>query len=100
MRRRVRRSAQARADIRGISQWIVQNSGSVNAALKWIRDLDERVERIADAPGTGTTHDDLEPGLRSSPFGNYMIFFRSGPRTLTVMRAVHGGRDMSHGLPD
>jgi toxin ParE1/3/4 len=99
-RRRVRRSGPARTDIRRIARWIAETSGSVNAALRWLADLDEEVDRLADAPGTGTSRDDIARGWRSSPFGNYLVFFRAGPRTLTVMRVLHAGRDLSRGLPE
>jgi toxin ParE1/3/4 len=98
-RRRVRRSGRARTEIRRIAQRIAQSSGSANVALKWLADLDAEAEKLGDAAGKGTARDDVAPGWRSTPFGNYLIFFKPGRRTVTVMRVIHGNRDLSEGLP-
>jgi toxin ParE1/3/4 len=99
MSRRVHKHRFANADINDIAEWIAHSSGSVEPALKWLVDLEAKFERLADAPGSGTTRPELGAGVRSSPFGNYLIFFRkSRGRGITIVRVVHGGRDMSRGL--
>jgi toxin ParE1/3/4 len=91
MSRRVRTTAHADADIRSIAQWIAR--GSTPAASKWIDDLDREFSKIAQTPGVGTDRSDLRPQLRSVPFGNYIVFFKSGRQTVNIVRVIHGARD-------
>ena len=97
--RRVIRTAAARADIDKITDWLFERSGSVDVVMKWLRELDSRIEAIAAAPGTGTSRPELGAGMRSSPFGNYLIFFRSTSRILRIRRVLHAARDFSRGWP-
>jgi toxin ParE1/3/4 len=98
-RRRLRVTASARADLDRIALSILEYSGSVDWALKWLSDAEIKFAKLADAPGTGTPQVDLERGLRSSPFGNYLVFFRATARVVTIVRVVHGARDLGGGLP-
>jgi toxin ParE1/3/4 len=91
MSRRVRTTVQADADIQRIAQWIARDS--THAAAKWIDDLDREFSTIAQTPGIGTDRSDLRPNLRSVPFGNYILFFKSSRESLIVVRVIHGARD-------
>jgi toxin ParE1/3/4 len=92
-RRRIRKAPDARDDINDISEWIAQTSGSVDVAMKWLTDLYDEFDKLALTPGRGTSQEELMPGLRNTPFGNYLIFFRSTKRVLTIVRVMHGARD-------
>src|SRR5687768_15997572 len=99
MSHRVHKHRFANTDINDIAEWIARSSGSVEPALKWLVDLEAKFEKLADAPGSGTARPELGVGVRSSPFGNYLTFFRkSRGRSITVVRVIHGGRDMISGL--
>lgn len=65
----------------------------MSAAMKWLEDLDSRFTELAGAPGSGTDRSDLRPGMRSSPFGNYLIFFKRLRDGIQVVRVIHGARD-------
>jgi toxin ParE1/3/4 len=91
MTRRVRKTPSADAEIRSIMLWIARDNPS--AALKWARDLDEKLRKLAEMPGSGTDRKDLRPGVRSSPFGNYLVFFKPARDGITVIRVLHGARD-------
>ena len=67
MKRRIRKAARAETDIRQISRWIARDS--IDAALKWLSDLDEKFLQLARTLGTGTDRSGLRRGMRSSPFG-------------------------------
>jgi toxin ParE1/3/4 len=99
MSRRVRKKPRARADIDDISEWIAGSSGSIEPALRWLDDLERKFESLADAPGSGTARPELGTGVRSSPFGQYLIFFRkSRGRSITIVRVIHGARNYSEGF--
>ena len=91
MSRRVRTSVRAEADIHSIANWISQQS--LTGATKWLDDLDARFTALADAPGSGTDRSELRRGLRSSPFGNYLIFFKRTRDGIQIVRVIHGARD-------
>jgi toxin ParE1/3/4 len=42
----------------------------------------------------GTARDNLAPGLRSFPVGNYLVFYRITPEGIEVARVLHGARDL------
>ncbi len=91
MSRRFRTTVQADSDIRTISQWIARDS--IRTALKWVDDLDREFLKIVQTPGIGTDRSDLRPQLRSVPFGNYLVFFKSSRNGVIVVRIIHGARD-------
>jgi toxin ParE1/3/4 len=84
------KSKDAQRDIDEISLHIAQTS--VAAALRWYDDLDKSFRRIANAPGMGTAHDSIDPGLRSVAMGNYLVFFRKVRRGIEIVRVIHGAR--------
>ena len=63
-------------------------------ADKFVAKLRAKAARIALAPKIYTRRDDLEVGLRSAAFGNYLIFFRIVDDGIDVSRVVHGARNL------
>lgn len=51
-------------------------------------------QRLLQFPEIGQARPDLLPGLRHWPVGNYLIFYRIDPEAITVIRVVHGARDL------
>lgn len=88
---RIHKTAHAEADIKNIALWIARDS--VESALKWAADLDEKLRTLAQVPGSGTDRGKLRPGMRSSPFGNYLIFFKRVRNGIQIIRVIHGARD-------
>lgn len=48
----------------------------------------------ATTPLAGRHRFEIAAGLRSFPFGNYIVFYRPRPDGLTVVHVVHGTRDI------
>jgi len=42
----------------------------------------------------GRSRDELAPGVRSLPFGRYIVFFEPVPDGIDVIRVLHGSRDI------
>ena len=42
----------------------------------------------------GRPRDSLRKGLRSAPFGNYMIFFNHSVEVLEIVNILHGRSDI------
>jgi plasmid stabilization system protein ParE len=93
--RRVRILATARSDIAAIYRYIEGASGSVVVAKRFTRLLTEQCRRLGRLPGTvGRPRPELEPGIRSFPFKNYIIFMRYVGNTLEIINVIEGHRDM------
>jgi toxin ParE1/3/4 len=43
----------------------------------------------------GANRDRLGSGLRSFPVGNYLVFYRTVPDGIELVRLLHGARDLS-----
>ena len=87
---RARKSGPVRRDIDEITSYIARDS--VDAALRWLEELDAFLERVAAVPGMGTSRESFRPGLRSVPFGKYLVFFRKSRGGIEIARIIHGAR--------
>jgi toxin ParE1/3/4 len=85
----------ARANIRDISDFVTEASGSEDVAESFVAHLVERCQRLASLPGLlGTPRFDLRADVRSTPHGSYVIFFRYVDDSLEIVNVLHGGRDL------
>jgi toxin ParE1/3/4 len=67
---------------------------SLRAADRWIDQLDEQFRLLATQPLMGRARDELSPGLRSFPFGRYVIFYEPIADGIDVVRLLHSARDV------
>lgn len=88
----VTRRPQAEADILEIWEYIAEDS--VIEADRWIDRLDEKLALWATQPKLGRVRDELAGGLRSLPFGRYVVFYEVLPDGVDVVRVLHGARDI------
>jgi toxin ParE1/3/4 len=89
---RVRFSPAAEADLVEIKSFIARDKPL--AAARLLRSIRGRIsETIARFPELGQSCDDLIPGLRRFPIGNYVIFYRVTDR-VEIARILHGARDI------
>jgi toxin ParE1/3/4 len=89
---RVRLSSQARQDLILIREYIA--SDNPRAAARIIRSIRQTLEEIiARYPLVGISRDDLSPGLRCFPVGNYLIFYEVA-ECVDVVRVLHSARDI------
>jgi toxin ParE1/3/4 len=42
----------------------------------------------------GRSREEVAPGLRSFPFGRYVIFYEVMPDGIAIVRVLHGARDL------
>src|SRR4051794_38870792 len=89
---RVIRSDEADSDIYSIANHIAADN--LEAALRWLDTIDEKLARLAEFPGLGPARDELAPGLRSFPVGNYIIAYRRINDGIEVVRVLHGAREL------
>jgi len=96
--RRVVFSKLAQRDVDDIWSYVAQDS--IDAAEKVTDAVDRAVRQLSRMPGLG--HERLElRGRRYLVWSvySYLVIYRYGPKTLTVVRIVHGARDLRRLFP-
>lgn len=89
---RVNRRPLAAADILDIWDYIAEDS--LEQADRWVDKLNEKFELLAIQPMIGRARDELATGLRSFPFGRYVIFYLPTYNGIDVVRVLHSARDV------
>ena len=90
-----RLAPEAVADLDDAWYYVATESGSVEAADRLIDAITARFSLLAQHPHLGRRRDeDLRPGLRSFPVGNYPIIYRVEGADVLILRVLWGGRDI------
>ncbi|MBI5899859.1 MAG: type II toxin-antitoxin system RelE/ParE family toxin [Rhodocyclales bacterium] len=89
---RIVRRPLAAADIADIWDFIAEDS--VAQADAWVDRLDSKLHLLATQPLMGRSRDELAPGLRSQPYGRYVIFYEPLSDGIDVVRVIHSARDI------
>ncbi len=56
---------------------------------------------LRENPFMGRRRDDLRPGYRSFPVGDYVVIYRlAGKEEILVLRIIHGSRDIPSLFPE
>lgn len=87
------RTRQAEADLLEIWLYIAEEGG-LPAADRVLLSVDQKCQALAGSPGMGRRREELAPGLRSFPVGNYVVFYRVREDAIEVIRVLHGARDI------
>lgn len=92
---RHRRSPQADSDLDDIWYYVASQSGSTDIADRLIR-LHHGPVLLASHPNLGRARDeDLRPGLRSFPVGEYVILYRIEDEDVVILRVLRGSRNIA-----
>ncbi len=83
---------QADDDLLEIAAYIARDD--LAAAERLIDAIDSKFQLLANSPGLGRRRVELAPGLRSLPFGNYVVFYRPLADGIEVVRVLHAKRDL------
>jgi toxin ParE1/3/4 len=86
----------AEADLEDIWYYVATQSGSIEVADRLIDALTQRFLLLASYPQLGRRRDeDLRPGLRSFPVGEYVIIYRiDDDGNVLVLYVMRGSRDI------
>jgi toxin ParE1/3/4 len=96
---RLRFLKSARNNLADIEDYIAAADGE-DAAVRFTGEIIGKCEHLATLPGLlGRTRRELRPGIRSTPFKGYLIFFRYLPSEidrdiLEVVNVVESHRDL------
>ena len=80
-------------DLNDIHDYIAQDSPS--AAARFIREIEEKCDTLAEHPMMGRSRSELTPELRSFPAGSYAIFYRPTEGGVQILRVIHQARDIT-----
>jgi toxin ParE1/3/4 len=89
-----RLAPQARAELRSIWNYIFKESGNAVVADNVIDAITERFYLLSQYPRMGRTRDDLRPGLRSFPVGQYVIIYTIEDEDVEILHVFHGRQDI------
>lgn len=95
-----RLAPQAEADLEDIAFYVFLDSGSLEIADRLIQSITERFDLLEAYPFAGRARDDLRPGIRGFPFGNYVLLYRVEGADVVIVRIVRGSRDLDTLLHD
>jgi toxin ParE1/3/4 len=87
-----RLARRARRDVLEIWQHIARDNE--RAADRFIDVLTHYFELLGANPRAGRRRDELRPGYRSFPVGEYLIFYRITEPGVCIMHVLHGRRDI------
>jgi toxin ParE1/3/4 len=83
------------AELDGIWLYIAKQSGSVEIADKVVDSITDCFVALGRNPRMGRRRDDdLAPGLRSFPVGNYVIVYCIEEEDAAILHVFHGSRDI------
>lgn len=86
---------QAKTDLIQIKRSIARESGSNEIAIRYTEKLRQQYQKRAELPGTiGRARPELMEGVRSLPYGNYVILFRYRSSFVEVLSIIDGHRDI------
>ena len=89
--KRVQLARLAQADIRALHAWIVKDNPS--AAAAYLEGLYGAFRYLTEWPLTGRMGEQYRPGLRIHVYRQHLVYYRSDPSGIVVVRVVHGRRD-------
>ena len=85
-------SARALHDLECIGDYIAQDSPQ--QAKSFVKKLRDQCTKIANTPFAFRLRTELGANIRSSAYGNYVIFFCADDNVLRVLRILHGSMDI------
>ena len=75
---------------------IVENiaDDDIHAAVAFYKRLRDVFSLLSENPRIGRERNDISEGLRSFPVGAYLIFYRMRTREISIVRVIHGAREL------
>jgi toxin ParE1/3/4 len=87
-----RLSPEAKQDLDEIFDYVAVH-GNIAAADRVIDDITRHFPLLGNNPQLGRSREEIAPGTRSFPVGNYVIYYRRSKRGVKIARVLHGARD-------
>lgn len=91
---RLQLSSSAEQDLTEI--WLHIATDNPDNADRFIDLLLHRALLLSEFPDSGRHRPELDPGLFSFPFRNYIFYYRKSDRGVFVTRILHAARELDH----
>jgi toxin ParE1/3/4 len=75
--------------------WVEIARDHIENADRFIEQLKERMQRLAEQPLIGRERPEIAKQIRSFPHGEYLVLYRPSATGVGIARVVHGRRDLS-----
>ncbi len=90
-----RLAPEAETELDDIWYYLAKESYSIDIADRVIDSITDRFFLLATNPHIGRRRDeDLRPGLRSFPVGEYIIIYQVDDEDVLILHVIRGNRDM------
>jgi len=89
-----RLAPQARSELIDIWRYIFHESANEEIADRLIDSIFDRFLLLSQNPYLGRSREELRPGLRSFPVGEYVIMYRVSGADVLILHIRHGRRDI------
>jgi toxin ParE1/3/4 len=88
----IRLTKSAQLDLLDI--WLHESAKSTEIADRRIDEITSVYENLIEFPEMGRSRDELFPGYRSFPKGQFLIFYQLIPEGIEIIRVIHGSRNL------
>jgi toxin ParE1/3/4 len=85
-------SEKAEGDLADI--WVEIARDQIENADRFIEQLKERIQHLAEQPLIGRERAEIAKHIRSFPHGEYLILYRPSATGVDISRVIHGRRDL------
>lgn len=89
-----RLASQVEFELDDIWYYVARESGSIEIADRLIDSITDRFFLLANHSYVGRLREDLRPGLRSFPVGQYVIIYRIEDADVLILHVLHSHRDV------
>lgn len=89
---------QAKKDLASIADYIAADNP--HRAVSFIEELEERCIALAKAPHAPRRFPQLGADAHILPHQNYIILYRNRPTEVSIVRIIHGARDILKQISD
>ena len=83
---------EAKRDLASIADYIAADNP--RRAVSFIEELEERCIALANAPHAARRLPQLGADAHILPYQNYIILYRNRPTEVSIVRIIHGARDI------
>jgi toxin ParE1/3/4 len=90
--REIRLAKSAQLDLLDI--WLNESVKGTEIADRRIDEITSVYENLLEFPEMGRSRDELFPGYRSFPKGQFLIFYRLISEGIEIVRVIHGARNL------
>jgi toxin ParE1/3/4 len=90
-------SPRAQSDIEEIWDYTAAHWGA-DQAERYLRQIKAEIEAVASDPRRGRACDELRAGYRKHPAGSHLLFYRTTPNGVDIVRILHRRMDFERHL--